>query len=117
MNRNEVIVELGAEGGSIILYGCRTEGGWLFSMESSDWTPELLGDERIEKRSGVVDNWTVALKLLDIYPCIGLFPISVHPDFRQKIWDALQKRLRASMKEPDRELNRRWRQICGIQNR
>ena len=30
MNKNEVIVDLGAEGGSVTLYGFRTERGWLF---------------------------------------------------------------------------------------
>jgi hypothetical protein len=113
LNKNEVIVDLGAEGGSVTLYGFRTERGWLFSTEISDWTPELLGDEWIQKRSGVVDIWPAALNLLDKYPWVSLYPISVHPDFRQKIWDALQERIRGSIREPDQEMNRRWRQVCG----
>jgi hypothetical protein len=112
MNKNEVIVDLGAEGGSVTLYGFRTERGWLFSMESS----QCLDDEwDSTQRSWIVDTWAAALNLLDTYPWVSLFPLSVHPDFRQKIWNALQERFRGSTEEPhERDLNRRWRQICSI---
>jgi hypothetical protein len=36
MNDSEVIIELGAEGGSVTLYGIRTERGWFFSREVID---------------------------------------------------------------------------------
>jgi len=78
MNKNEIIVDLGAEGGSVTLYGFRTERGWLFSMETSEL-------DECPQRSGVVDTWPAALNLLDKYPWVSLFPISVHPDFRKKI--------------------------------
>jgi hypothetical protein len=83
-NKSEVIVEVGGEGGSITLYGVRTERGWCFSRESIDWTPELLDEERVHKRSSVVDNWEAALDLLDRYPWPKLVPIAVHPEFGVK---------------------------------
>ena len=55
MNGREVIIELGAEGGSIALYGFRTDRGWLFTREVIDQTPELIDEERIEKTSSRVE--------------------------------------------------------------
>ena len=68
MNEPEVIIELGAEGGSITLSGFRTERGWCFSRELIDWTPELIDEERIQHTSAIVASWEAALKLLDKYP-------------------------------------------------
>jgi hypothetical protein len=50
-NKSEVIVEVGGEGGSITLYGRRTERGWCFSREVIDWTPELFDREWFHKNS------------------------------------------------------------------
>jgi hypothetical protein len=97
MNENEIIVEIGAAGGSITLYGLRTESGWLFSREVIDSTPLLLPEEFpegvIHHSSSVVDSWEEALKLLDRYPWHRLYPLRVHPEFRQKIWVEVQRRL------------------------
>ena len=59
VNESEVIIELGAEGGSITLSGFRTERGWSFSRALTDWTPELIDEERIQHQSAVVDSWKV----------------------------------------------------------
>jgi hypothetical protein len=64
VNESEVIIELGAEGGSITLSGFRTDRGWSFWREVTDWTPELIDEERIHHESAVVDSWEAALKLL-----------------------------------------------------
>jgi hypothetical protein len=93
MKQNEVIIEVGAEGGSLALYGFRTERGWSFMRKVIDWTPELIDEERIQKKSAVVDSWEAALELLDRYHWPKLSPIFIHPDFRQQIWIAVQERL------------------------
>jgi hypothetical protein len=97
-NKSEVIIELGAEGGSIILYGLETERGWTFRTE----TQELIEEERIESKSPVVNTWEAALQLLDKYPWPKLCPISIHPQFRSRIWRAMQERMTSE----------RWREIC-----
>jgi hypothetical protein len=38
----EVVVEVGAEGGSLALLGVRDDGGWRCSLYVNDGTPELL---------------------------------------------------------------------------
>jgi hypothetical protein len=68
MLEKEVIVEFGAEGGSMTLFGVRSPRGWLYSRSVDDWTPELIDEERIEHDSNVVDSWEAALGLLDRYP-------------------------------------------------
>jgi hypothetical protein len=105
-NEGEVIIELGAEGGSLALYGFRTERGWSFTMEVIDRTPEFTAEDPIQKKSGVVDSWDAALELLDQYPWAKLSPISIHHDFEQHIWAAVQERLRAT--EPELI---HWRQL------
>ena len=111
MNKSEVIVKLGAEGGSVVLYGFRTGRGWTFMREVSDLTPELIDEHHIHTKLAVVDSWEAALELLDQYPWPKLFPISIHPDFRQKIWIAVQKRVHSATKISELELQR-WRDLC-----
>jgi hypothetical protein len=113
VNESEVIIELGAEGGSIALSGFRTERGWSFRREVTDWTPELIDEERIQKRSATVETWEAALELLDQYPWPKLSPISIHPDFRKKIWVAVQERLNSATGISKSELNH-WREFCGV---
>src|ERR1700730_17657623 len=57
MNEFEVLIELGAEGGSLALHGIRTEHGWVFSRQLVDWTPELVDEKRIQGKSTCVDSW------------------------------------------------------------
>ena len=56
MNEFEVIIELGAEGGSLALHGIRTEQCWLFSRQLLDWTPELIDEGRIQGKTTYVDS-------------------------------------------------------------
>jgi hypothetical protein len=106
----ETIIEVGAEGGSIALYGFRTDHGWVFTRKIVDQTPEFIDQEWIEGKSDFVDSWEAALKLLDQYPWFILYPLSIHPDFRQKIWSAVQERLQ---KDESSELKlSRWRELC-----
>jgi hypothetical protein len=109
VNESEVIIQLGAEGGSITLFGFQTERGWSFWREVTDST---LDEERTQHKSAVVDTWEAALKLLDRYPWCRLSPIRIHPEFKQKIWVALQGRLHVATGISQRELER-WRKLCG----
>jgi precorrin-6B methylase 2 len=43
VNKSEVILQVGAEGGAITLYGVRDPDGWRYSV--LDQTPSLLPDE------------------------------------------------------------------------
>jgi hypothetical protein len=106
----EVIIEVGAEGGSITLIGFRTAQGWVFSRKVIDQTPELIDEDWIETNSDCVHSWEAAVELLDRYPWSKLYPISVHPDFREKIWSAVQERVGGD-ENSGLQLSR-WREIC-----
>jgi len=58
-----IVLQLGAEGGSLTLYGMQTERGWFFCRNLIDWTPQLIDEERIQHKSPVVDSWGAALTL------------------------------------------------------
>ncbi len=107
----EVILQLGAEGGSIGLYGMETERGWLFYRDVSDLTPELIGEERVQHKSPVVQSWQAALALLDQYPWQRLFPLTVHPEFSERIWSAVRNQLKNDRGSGFHLGN--WRKICA----
>lgn len=111
MGESEVILEIGAEGGSITLCGTRTADGWRFSRNLLDQTPELLDEPAIEHDSNMVESWSAALELLDTYPWHRLFPLWVHPEFRGLVLDAVKARYTANgPRGPDR--TDRWEELC-----
>ena len=115
MEQNEVIVEVGAEGGSLTLFGVRTKQGWLFSRNVIDQSLMLLDDEEAEIRhdSESVDSFTAALGLLDKYPWQHLCPMEVHPEFRGLILEAVTARYKAENETNARRLPD-WVELCSV---
>jgi hypothetical protein len=112
MNESEIIVEIGAEGGSITLHGTRSGRGWAFSMEVVDWTPVLDDEDGIHHESAAVSDWEAALNLLDRYAWFRLHPVSVHPEFQRKVWFAARERLQNDAEAPEFALEN-WSELCG----
>jgi hypothetical protein len=92
----------------------RSQRGWLYSTSVLDWTPKLIDEERILRDSNVVDYWESALRLLDRYPWHLLSPVSVHPEFRQQIWVAVQRRFESTGDSIARIES--WREFCRDTN-
>jgi hypothetical protein len=111
VSEREVILRVGAEGGSVTLHGVRTEDGWRFQRSVVDQTPWMLDEAEIRHDSQFTSSWDEALALLDRYPWQRLFPIRVHPEFRQVVWSAVQTRYAGNNAENDLEW---WRDRCGI---
>src|ERR1700694_1651688 len=111
MNLREVILRVGAEGGAITIYGVRTQDGWRFQRNVVDQTPLMLDEEEIRHDSAFTSSWEEALVLLDRYPWPRFYPIQVHPEFRQAIWAAVQKRYAGKNAAEDLE---RWQDRCGV---
>jgi hypothetical protein len=133
----EVILEVGAEGGSVTLYGIQTqpsffsaaaprsglhvakaaelrkvdpkltEQGWFFKMNSTESIDEELHSQF---DSPVVDSWEAAIGLFDRYSWQRLYPLIVHPAFSERIWSAVRDRL-AKDYASGGQLDR-WRTIC-----
>ncbi len=111
---SEVILRVGAEGGSLTLYGARTPGGWRFSRRVIDQTMALLDlddGEVIDEESAVVGSWAAALALMDRYQWHRLYPLEVHPAFRARVMQAVVARLRRDV-EKDPERVYRWKAAC-----
>lgn len=107
----QVIVKVGAEGGSLTLYGIQSPDGWQFRVETNE--AALVDDDDddddmldLPKRPWVT-AWRSALKQLDSYPWTRLYPLKVHPDFRDRVFKALQTRHK---KEPVINWNR-WNPV------
>jgi hypothetical protein len=119
-SKSEVILKVGAEGGSVALIGIRGTHGWLFRTTSVDQTamllseedrkgPPLHGQQEIHHESDWVDSWETALARLDEYPWHKLYPLLVHPEFQQPIWALVQSRFE---NEPSERSLGRWRELC-----
>ena len=91
-SHNEVVVEVGVEGGSLTVFGERTDRGWRFSLYVNDSTPVFLDEEPIQYKSNKVQSWDAAIALLDNYQWWRFSPIAVHPEFRKKVWEAVRAR-------------------------
>jgi hypothetical protein len=85
------IIEIGAEGGGIALYGWKdSDREWRFQR---DLNGNALYDEDtadLQHSSGVVPGWQGALELLTRYPWYCLHPLYVHPEFAEKTLEALR---------------------------
>lgn len=92
----ETILEVGADGGSVRIIGNSVDGEWRFRLETNE---SALADEDEDDNPATpamwFNTWRAVLKALDKYPWPNLYPLSVHPDFRQKIASALKARLGA----------------------
>lgn len=110
---SEIIVEVGAEGGSVTLYGIRSRGGWVFSRQAIDHFAETSDGTWEPLNSPKSASWSEALELLDFYPWHQLFPLRVHPDFRGAVFDAVKVRYGDA---EDSVWNRLadWKKVCGI---
>lgn len=88
----QVIVGVGADGGSLTLYGIQSQDGWQFRVESDEGAlVDEGGNSGIPERPWVT-TWRSALKQLDAYPWVELYPLMVHPEFSQRVFRALQTR-------------------------
>jgi hypothetical protein len=111
--RSEIIVEVGAESGSVTLYGIRSNRGWIFSRHSIDQSAAFLAEPSHVLDSQSVSSWTEALALLDSYPWHRLYPLQVHPDFREAVFDAVKVRYGDAENSVWNRLAD-WKTLCGV---
>lgn len=116
LNKRQLLLISGVEGGGVTLYGERTELGWRFFSTFVDQTPFMLADDEdqreIRRETRATESWDEALDLLDDLGWLRLPAIMVHQEFRQKVWDAVRKRLGTD--EENAARLQRWRQRCKI---
>jgi len=114
----ETIVEVGGEGGSIALKGVKnSKDNWIYFLsrnESVLW--DLLDDEdkhlldnESEEDKRFVTSWDKAIEMFDWYPWRDLYPLEVHEEFKNKVWDEVQSCRRRRCVE-------KWREICLMES-
>lgn len=93
----EVILEIGAEGGSLTLYGIRGSDGlrkyYLFKNSAAlhDLLSDESFDEEAEAKSHVVTSWDKAVALLEKHPhWYRLSPLQVHPEFLSRVLEKVE---------------------------
>lgn len=89
----QLIVSVGAEGGSISLLGKPTEAGWTYRRGVVDRSAALIDERDIRHTSDIVATWPAALRLMDRYQWARLSPIKMHPAFADKVMVAVRDRL------------------------
>ncbi|HEY3706807.1 MAG TPA: hypothetical protein VGL22_17215 [Terracidiphilus sp.] len=96
----EVIVEVGADGGSLTLWGRKDQGeSWEFWTRSDETAAfDLLDEEDRQglgsavQESNLVRSFSDGISLLDRYPWCDLTPLKIHPEFRESIVIEVRKR-------------------------
>ena len=118
MCNTEVIVEIGAEGGSIKVFSRSTADGSLeYSVQMRDQTMTFLsGDEagpEIRRDSAWTKSWDSAIKALGRWPWPMLYPMYVHPEFRERVLVGVHQ-YRGRDGQPARESAvKRWVEACS----
>jgi HD domain len=95
----ETIFEVGAEGGSLVVFRERNaQGMWEYRAQRDETTmSDVLPDEKFDKgvlfeRSGPTGTFEDALSQLDRYPWFKLYPMQVHPDFARLVLREVRRR-------------------------
>lgn len=87
-----VILDVGAEGGSIRLLRRHTGNGPEFRVQTSESAIFQDDPDLVLPPRPWVSDWEAALEQLDGYPWPRLYPLSVHPDIRDAVGVALKQR-------------------------
>ena len=108
-----IILEIGAEGGSITLRGRMHDDMWQYQVTTNeaalydeDEAIAVSGEPSVRVERPWLDSWEGALRQLGRYPWPKLTPIRAHTDFATRILDAV----RSHRVTGEREVHRwtRW---------
>jgi hypothetical protein len=119
----------------LTLIGQKSEGVWRFRLETNDRSAEFLDeDDAVGLPAGAtaspwVNTWADAVALLDRYPWAELYPLAVHPEFRDQVWKEVKCRIDDRLIElVGEEKNEshwvdnaqrardRWRKLCDVRS-
>lgn len=118
MSEKEKVLEIGVEGGGATIFRTPLDaGGWLFHVEGTSmcldenddedwrsWTSEPVQTIREALRSVAADgSW------------VFFHPISVHPEYRNTVWELAQETVTNLPEERRRmwkDRSRNWQRLC-----
>jgi hypothetical protein len=95
VTKAELVLSVGAEGGSIAVYGDQSVAGHpRYRVVLVDQTPTFLNDEdggvAIRWDSGFLPTWQAASEALARWPWPNLHVLYVHPSVAAEVWSAVQ---------------------------
>jgi hypothetical protein len=113
-----VVLEIGAEGGSIrVLKQIAGSGTAEYSVQLRDQSLMLLsgkeGGGEIRRDSVWTENWNDVIKALGRWPWPMLYPMYVAPEYRERVL-AEVRMFKSSDGQPARESAvERWTDVCA----
>ena len=119
-----VVLEVGAEGGSVTLIGREgTDGAWQYARITIDQSEALFGETDVtvtapDLTSLVwVDGWEAGLSLMDRYPWVQLSPVYVHPEYVERVRAAVEQRLANVDPDNAERAREKWERVFGREGR
>jgi hypothetical protein len=110
----ELILSVRVEGGGASVYRIRTSSGDTFYVECDSIS---LDEDWYSWSEPAVDNLDAALdSIIQNHEWILFYPISVHPEFRDMIWQAVERRsaaLAPHRKKRWTDVAPEWQRVCG----
>lgn len=118
----KLLIRIGAEGGSIAVYGhagdLATAG--RYKVMIVDQTPTFLNDDErglaIRQDSGWISTWSAAIQFLDRFPWPDLVGLYVDPSVAQQLWTDVQSYSQRSGKPIQGRQLARWSRVCHPEN-
>lgn len=112
----QVVLKVGAEGGSITLWGRGNAAGqWSFALERNESAlADFLRDEddmqllTRTRSKRWLDTWEEALERLNAYSWPRLHPLKVHDEFRDRVWHVVRD------SGVDTRRLHEWREVCDV---
>lgn len=112
-----LIVKVGAEGGSLSLFASESHAVPEYVLAINDQTLLFIDEGGvIEGERGRATSLRGALKLLDQYPWHMLFPLQVHPEYQERILNAVKRRLAKEKSMHAISRLDRWWDVCQNQS-
>jgi hypothetical protein len=121
MSRARLLISIGAEGGSIALYGDIANPSLpRFRLCVVDQTPMFLSDDEagtaIRSDSGWLSSWADAMAALGRYPWVNLVPLHVDAAISSDVWKALEDYIARTKRSVRETALSRWRIACRQAN-
>ncbi len=116
---SEVVLEVAAEGGSIVVRRDAAHNGERFWIETNEIAiQELLSEEDQRDTSpafgsNFVSSFAEALEQLDRYPWFQLSPLIVHQEYREAVLAAVRMRVDSRNHDESKGILKRWSAMAG----
>lgn len=111
MRKKKLILEAGADGGSVKMV--QINNYFIYSTNETtlrEFVPELTLEE-LKSKSNIFLSFNLAMEsLLAKYRIFALYPLSVHPDFKTLIIPYYLETI-SKIEDQERRINQNWKEL------